>query len=183
MGANTASLRQEIEGTRSDLGETLDAIGDRVSPGRVIERRKNRMFQGVESAAPSGDGHRARRGGGVGDVPDMVREGTEGAPDARRSAGVRSRIPARRRPADDTTRAAGRQRRHGQGAAGEGSAPRGREGDRTSISPSRPRSRRWRSKTQPRQRRSDGRRGSEVRSRRHRRRGASRRRAGALGRR
>jgi len=80
MGANTESLRQEIEGTRSDLGETLDAIGDRVSPGRVIERRKNRMFQGVESVRDQVMGTAHDAAGGVGGVPDMVREGTEGAP-------------------------------------------------------------------------------------------------------
>ena len=80
MGANTESLRQEIEGTRSDLGETLDAIGDRVSPGRVIERRKNRMFQGVESLRHQVMGTAHDAADGVGGVPDMVREGTEGAP-------------------------------------------------------------------------------------------------------
>jgi ElaB/YqjD/DUF883 family membrane-anchored ribosome-binding protein len=43
MGQSPEELKQEIESTRSDLGETLDAIGDRVSPGRVIERRTNRV--------------------------------------------------------------------------------------------------------------------------------------------
>ena len=47
MGQSPEELKQEIETTRSDLGETLDAIGDRVSPGRMIERRTNRVRQGV----------------------------------------------------------------------------------------------------------------------------------------
>jgi len=45
MGQSPEELKQDIESTRADLGETLDAIGDRVSPGRVIERRKNRTRQ------------------------------------------------------------------------------------------------------------------------------------------
>ena len=49
MGQSTYELRRDIEQTRADLGETLDAIGDRVSPGRMIERRKNRMTSGIRS--------------------------------------------------------------------------------------------------------------------------------------
>ena len=50
MGQSTEELRRDIAQTRGELGETLDAIGDRVSPGRMIERRKNRatnMVRGV----------------------------------------------------------------------------------------------------------------------------------------
>ena len=49
MGQSTHELRRDIERTRADLGDTLDAIGDRVSPGRMIERRKNRMSSGIRS--------------------------------------------------------------------------------------------------------------------------------------
>jgi ElaB/YqjD/DUF883 family membrane-anchored ribosome-binding protein len=49
MGNSTDQLRREIEHTRADLGETLDAIGDRVSPGRMIERRKNRFVGSVRA--------------------------------------------------------------------------------------------------------------------------------------
>src|SRR6185503_1625840 len=47
MGQSPEELKDNIEMTRGELGETLDAIGDRVSPGRVIERRKNRVRAGV----------------------------------------------------------------------------------------------------------------------------------------
>ena len=50
MGETTEELRQQIEQTRNGLGDTLDAIGDRVSPGRMVERSKNRMTGGVRSA-------------------------------------------------------------------------------------------------------------------------------------
>ena len=46
MGQSPEELKDEIESTRADLGDTLEAIGDRVSPGRVIERRTARVRQG-----------------------------------------------------------------------------------------------------------------------------------------
>jgi uncharacterized protein DUF3618 len=49
MGQSTTDLTNDIERTRADLGETLDAIGDRVSPGRMVQRRKNRMANGVRA--------------------------------------------------------------------------------------------------------------------------------------
>lgn len=49
MGESTTELTSEIQRTRTDLSETLDAIGDRVSPGRMVERRKNRMTSGVRA--------------------------------------------------------------------------------------------------------------------------------------
>ncbi len=44
MGQNADELRRNIETTRENLGETVEAIGDRVSPGRMIGRRKNRVM-------------------------------------------------------------------------------------------------------------------------------------------
>ena len=49
MGQEPAELRRDIERRREELGDTIDAIGDRVSPGRIIERRRNRMADGVRS--------------------------------------------------------------------------------------------------------------------------------------
>ena len=50
MGQSAEELRRDIERTREGLGETLDAIGDRVSPGRIIERKKNRVSNGIRTA-------------------------------------------------------------------------------------------------------------------------------------
>ena len=101
MGQSTDELRRDIERTRADLGETLDAIGDRVSPGRMIERRKNRMSSGIRSVkervmgrwSKRPLGHRRRRHaqGQLGDMassgtdtikqtPQMVRDEARGAP-------------------------------------------------------------------------------------------------------
>lgn len=43
-------LAAEIEATREDLAETLDAIADRVSPGRVAERGKQRLKEAAVHA-------------------------------------------------------------------------------------------------------------------------------------
>jgi ElaB/YqjD/DUF883 family membrane-anchored ribosome-binding protein len=40
---STEDVRADIEATRDRMGGTLEAIGDRVSPGRVMERRANRV--------------------------------------------------------------------------------------------------------------------------------------------
>ena len=102
MGQSAEQLRREIEYTRGDLGETLDAIGDRLSPGRMMERRKNRMRSGLQTVrervmgtvsdtGSSVAGAVADTAGGVADAaggavstlketPDTVRQQTQGNP-------------------------------------------------------------------------------------------------------
>ena len=91
MGESAEELRRDIEETRGGLTETLDAIGDRVSPGRVIERRKNRMVQSVQSLRDRVMGSAADARDGMADststavdtvkgAPDVVRQQTQGSP-------------------------------------------------------------------------------------------------------
>jgi ElaB/YqjD/DUF883 family membrane-anchored ribosome-binding protein len=87
MGETTDDVKREIEDTRNDLGQTIDAIGDRVIPGRVIERRRNQVSQGVRSAVDRvmGKAQDARQavgdaGSSVGDAPSAVLAQTQGAP-------------------------------------------------------------------------------------------------------
>jgi len=49
VGQDTEELKREIEYTRNDMSGTLEAIGDRVSPGRMMQRKKNRVSQTVGS--------------------------------------------------------------------------------------------------------------------------------------
>jgi len=49
MGQSADQLRRDIDNTRDDLGNTLDAIGDRLSPARMVQRRKNRMLNGLQT--------------------------------------------------------------------------------------------------------------------------------------
>lgn len=49
MGQAADELRQDIERTRQDMAETLDAIGDKVSPRLQAERQMERLRdRGVE---------------------------------------------------------------------------------------------------------------------------------------
>lgn len=91
MGQSAEQLRREIEDTRGDLGETLDAIGDRLSPGRMMERRKNRVVNSwhnvrervMGSASDVGSNLGDAAGGAVDTIketPDAVRRQAQGNP-------------------------------------------------------------------------------------------------------
>jgi hypothetical protein len=91
MGETTEELRHDIEDTRASMSDTLEAIGDRVSPGRVIERRRNRMIVWIgnakDSLMGSADDLTSRVGDSahhLADAPSTtmqgVRSGTKGAP-------------------------------------------------------------------------------------------------------
>ena len=91
MGQSTEELRRDIEQTRDGLSDTLDAIGDRVSPGRVLERRKNRAVQSFQSlrdrlmgtVSSAKDGLSDSTGSAVDTLtstPDAVRAQTQGSP-------------------------------------------------------------------------------------------------------
>ncbi len=86
MGQDPEELRKDIERRREDLGGTLDAIGDRVSPGRMIERRRNRMTEGVQSlrervmGVVSSDDSSSSASIGDRISGDAVRDKTEGSP-------------------------------------------------------------------------------------------------------
>jgi len=91
MDQTTEGLKRDIETNRAAMTDTLEAIGDRVSPGRVIERRRNRMVLWVRDTRDrvmgttedltervSGKAHQ------LGDAPhaasDRLRSETRGAP-------------------------------------------------------------------------------------------------------
>ena len=49
MGQGADELKQDIERTREDMAQTLDAIGDRISPRLQAERQMERLRQsGIE---------------------------------------------------------------------------------------------------------------------------------------
>ena len=88
MGKSTQELRRDIENTREDLGETLDAIGDRVSPGRIVKRRTQRVRDAFSSARQSIMGSAESAQGGAqqmvhqaGDAASTVADKARQAPD------------------------------------------------------------------------------------------------------
>lgn len=88
MGQSPEELRRDIERTREDLGDHLDALGDRVSPGRIIERRRNRVRDGLTSARERifgrDEGPAPAPGGGVGDRVSNVGDTVKQAPELAR---------------------------------------------------------------------------------------------------
>ncbi len=94
MGTRTDELKAEIEGTRTDLAVTMDEVSDRVRPGRIMARRRDRVRQKVASlrqtvigsahdpATPS-DGGTGTIGSAVDTArhaPESVAGGTQGNP-------------------------------------------------------------------------------------------------------
>ena len=53
MGKSAGEVRSEIEDTRQEMSETIDAIADRTSPARIIRRRRDRIG---EAGGRSADG-------------------------------------------------------------------------------------------------------------------------------
>jgi hypothetical protein len=98
MGQTADELRNDIERRRENLSGTVDAIEDRVRPGRIIERRRqavrtrigrtrdrvmgtgtqvsNRMSEGVDSATST----MRDVGSDLTDMPELVADQTRGAP-------------------------------------------------------------------------------------------------------
>jgi hypothetical protein len=82
MGQSTEELKRDIEHTRTDLGQTLDAIGDRVSPGRIVERRKNRVRNGLSGVRERVMGSATEAGHAIGQSAGSTVDTIKGTPDA-----------------------------------------------------------------------------------------------------
>lgn len=78
MGQSTQELRQEIEDARTNMSRDLDAIGDRVSPRRIAERRVERTRGWFSSAREHvfglADHAKTRGSDGMHDVADSLSE-------------------------------------------------------------------------------------------------------------
>jgi ElaB/YqjD/DUF883 family membrane-anchored ribosome-binding protein len=87
----TDELRRDIDERRASMSDTLEAIGDRVSPGRIVERRKNRVVawsndmrdrvMGTAHEVTDTMADKARSAGSApSDAMETVRSNTAGAP-------------------------------------------------------------------------------------------------------
>ena len=72
-------LREDIAQNRTELGDTLDAIGDRVSPRRIAERRKNRVFDFFGSMRERVMGAPSAATGSAGSVLDSAGSAAQSA--------------------------------------------------------------------------------------------------------
>jgi hypothetical protein len=84
MAERTDQLKRDIEATRDHMGGTMEAIGDRVSPGRIAERRWNRVRQSTSRLSQSVMGSPRTSGGSAEGTVDGLRSS---ASDAASSAG------------------------------------------------------------------------------------------------
>lgn len=50
MGKDPEELKQEIEATREELGRDVDALTEKVSPSRVVQRRVDRARSSIMTA-------------------------------------------------------------------------------------------------------------------------------------
>lgn len=87
MGQDTQQLRQEISATRQDLGQTMDAFEDRVSPSRILERKKSRVKESVNSLSQKVMGNIDYAKGAVTHTAGDIKSGTE-----EKIAGVQSKV-------------------------------------------------------------------------------------------
>ena len=84
MGEDTQGLKREISDTRNELSRDVDALTEKVSPGRVVDRRMQRAKDRVTSmrdrvmGSASDVGERTRSG--VSATGETVRSKTEGSP-------------------------------------------------------------------------------------------------------
>ena len=90
MGKTAAELREEIELQRAEVGRDLDAIGDRVSPGRIVERKtasvKQRLRGVKESVMGTAEDASETMHDGVGTVADKAGATRDGAVELAHSA-------------------------------------------------------------------------------------------------
>jgi len=91
MGQSTDELRRDIEDTRADMSYTVDAIEDRIRPGRAIQRQRNRMSQGWQDMRERVMGTASDLQGSMGqtagemtdtikDTPDAMKRQAQGSP-------------------------------------------------------------------------------------------------------
>jgi hypothetical protein len=72
MGQSAEELRQQIAETRGELGVTVDAISDHVSPARIVQRRKDRVASRWNAAKESVMGSASNLGSSLSSVTDSV---------------------------------------------------------------------------------------------------------------
>ncbi len=80
MGQSAEELRRGIAETRDDLGTTVDAISDHVSPARVIERRKEKLASRWHSTKESVMGNASDLHASIGSANDSASEAVGNIP-------------------------------------------------------------------------------------------------------
>ncbi len=96
--SNPDEIRADIEQTREELGQDVDALADKVTPGKIVDRQKTRLRQRVadvrervmgvaedvghstSDAASSAGRAVSSAGDAVAELPHKAKQATQGAP-------------------------------------------------------------------------------------------------------
>ena len=89
--SNPDVIREDIERTRTELGQDVDALADKVNPGKIAERKGRKVKQSLTAlkdrvmGAASDTGHSAQEalsdaGSAIADAPHRVASTTQGNP-------------------------------------------------------------------------------------------------------
>jgi len=84
-------IRADIEVTREELGRDVDALADKVTPGKIVERQKSRMRRAFEDVKHRVMGVAEDVGHTTSDVAESAAEGVRELP--RRAAGAAQGAP------------------------------------------------------------------------------------------
>ncbi|MCK8608443.1 DUF3618 domain-containing protein [Agromyces sp. C10] len=91
MTTDPNAIRSDIERTRAELGQDVDALADKVNPGKAVHRQtekvkgafrraKDRVMGSAHDAADSTQGALHSAGGTVGEAPQRLASATRGNP-------------------------------------------------------------------------------------------------------
>jgi gas vesicle protein len=86
VGTRADELKAEIEGTRADLTGTMNEVGERVSPRRIVTRRTDRIRQKVTSVRETIMGAADQAGSAGSGIPDHASRAIGSAVDTARQA-------------------------------------------------------------------------------------------------
>jgi hypothetical protein len=80
MGATTSELKQEVQERRSDIGRDLDALGEKMSPGRALDRRKAATRRRLTNVRETVMGAASDMTDNLAAVPERATERVQGNP-------------------------------------------------------------------------------------------------------
>jgi ElaB/YqjD/DUF883 family membrane-anchored ribosome-binding protein len=89
--SNPDEIRADIERTREELGQDVDALADKVTPGKIVDRQKTRLRQRfgdvrervmgtADDIGHTTSGAVSAAGEAVAELPHKAKQATQGAP-------------------------------------------------------------------------------------------------------
>jgi len=80
MGQTAGQLKNDVRAKRADVSRDLDALGDKLSPGRALDRRKDSAKRGLHNVREAVMGSTSEVAGGITDLPRSASQRVRGNP-------------------------------------------------------------------------------------------------------